>query len=67
MMKYIYCVDEDMKATLLSKGFKLINTIKNPNKNVYVFKFVHELFSSDFSIDTIRQTCVLSDKLKMTF
>lgn len=66
MMKYIYCVDEDMKATLLSKGFKLINTIKNPNKNVYVFKFVHELFSSDFSIDTIRQTCVLSDKLKMT-
>lgn len=66
-MKYIYCVDEDMRATLLSKGFKLINTIKNPNKNVYVFKFVRELFSSDFSIDNIRRTCVISDELHMTF
>lgn len=66
-MKYIYCVDEDTKATLLSKGFKLINTITSPNRDVYVFKFVRELFSSDFSIDSIRRTCVLSDKLHMTF
>lgn len=66
-MKYIYCVDNDMKNTLISKGFKLINTINSPNRNVYVFKFVRELFSADFSIDSIRRTCVLSDKLHMTF
>lgn len=66
-MKYIYCIDENTKSILLSKGFKLLNTINDPNKKVYVFKFVHELFSSDFSIDDIKRTCVLSDKLKMTF
>lgn len=66
-MKYIYCVDNDMRDTLLSKGFKMINTINNPNKKVYVFKLIPELFSSDFSVDDIRRTCVLSDKLKMTF
>lgn len=66
-MKYIYCVDEDMKTTLLSKGFNLINTINSPNRNVYVFKYTSELFSLDFNINDIKKTCVLFDKLHMTF
>ena len=66
-MKYIYCTDENMKTTLLSKGFKLINTVNSPNNKVHVFKCTPELFSLDFSIDDIKRTCVLSDKLLMTF
>ena len=63
----IYCIDENVKDTLLSKGIKLITVNKNSNKDVYIFEYNPKTFSLNFSDPMIRKTCYLSDKLLMTF
>lgn len=63
----LYCIDEKMKDTLVSQGLKLITTNKNSNKAVYVFEYNPKEFKLNFSDSKVRKTCVLSDKLLMTF
>lgn len=63
----LYCIDEDMKNTLVSKGLRLITVNKNPQNNIYIFEYNPKIFSLNFSDDKVRKTCILSDKLLMTF
>lgn len=63
----LYCIDEDMKDTLVSKGLSLITVNKHPQRNVYIFEYNPKTFSLNFSDDHVRKTCLLSDKLLMTF
>lgn len=64
---FLYCLNEKNKEILLSKGFKLVNTAKGSEQNVYVFEFDRKLISSDFSFNEIIKGCTLSDRLYMSF
>ena len=63
----LYCIDDEMKNLLVSKGMQLITTNKNSNKNVYVFDYNPKQYSLNFSDSEVRKKCILSDKLLMTF
>lgn len=64
---FLYCLNEKNKEILLSKGFKLVNTTKGSEQNVYVFELNRGLINSDFSLNEVIKSCTLSDKLYMSF
>ncbi|MDF2951037.1 MAG: hypothetical protein K0S18_620 [Anaerocolumna sp.] len=61
-------IDEELKDTLLSKSYKLINTIEDIHKKkIWLFEYNPSLFCLDINDEEIKQKCFFSDALKMTF
>ena len=65
MPNYLYCRDEQLCNTLLSKKMKLLNKISSSNGETWVFEYNSSLFSLDFNNMEIKNKCCLSDKLIM--
>lgn len=66
-MKYLYCRDENLYNTLLSKNMKLLNTMSSSNGKTWIFEYDPSLFCLNFENKEIKQKCHLSDKLIMSF
>lgn len=67
MKKYINVTDKTLCDTLLSKGYKLLNSINSNNIEMWTFEYVPHLFSLDFEDKEVSKKCFLSDTFKMTF
>ena len=67
MNKYINVIDKDLCDTLLSHGYKLLNSINSTNCKVWTFKYDPRLFSLNFEDKEVSKKCFLSDTLRMTF
>ena len=64
---YINVIDKDLCDTLLSHGYKLLNSIDSTNFKVWTFKYEPCLFSLNFEDKEVSKKCFISDTLKMTF
>lgn len=64
---YINVIDEELCQTLLSYGYKLLNSINSTNYKVWTFKYEPHLFSLNFEDKEVLKKCFISDTLKMTF
>ena len=61
-------IDEELKNTLLSKSYKLINTIEDIHKKkIWSFEYDPSLFYLDINDEEIKQKCFFSESFKMTF
>lgn len=65
-MKYLYVIDKDLRDTLLSKGYTILNST---NSNIEMWTFVYEphLFCLNFEDKEVSKKCFISDTLKLTF
>lgn len=68
-MKYLIVTDEQLYSQLISAGYKLLNTRKSLNQNkVYTFEIDEtKPLCFDISDASVRQKCMLTNKLTMTF
>lgn len=67
-MKLINVIDENIKDTLLSHSYKLINTIEDiHNKKIWTFEYNPNLFSLDINDEKIKGKCFFSNSSLMTF
>ena len=64
---YINVIDEELCQTLLSCGYKLLNSINSTSCKVWTFKYEPHLFSLNFEDKEVSKKCFISDTLKMTF
>lgn len=64
---YITVIDKKLCQTLLSHGYKLLNTNNSSNTEVWSFKYEPHLFTLDFEDKEVSKKCFISDTLKMTF
>lgn len=67
MDKYINVIDEKFCTTLLSHGYKILNSINSTNCKMWTFKYEPHLFCLDFEDKNVSDKCFLTDTLKMTF
>lgn len=66
--KFLYCIDENLCATLLSKEMKLLNTISDTsNRKIWIFEYNPSLFLFDLNDIEVKKKCFFSDSLKMIF
>lgn len=63
MNKYINVIDKDLCDTLLSQGFKLLNST---DCKVWTFEYEPRFFNL-FENKEVSKKCFISDTLKMTF
>ena len=66
MNKYINVIDKDLCDTLLSHGFKLLNSIDSTDCKVWTFQCEPRFFNL-FEDKEVSKKCFISDTLKMTF
>ena len=64
---YINVIDKDLCDTLLSHGYKLLNSIDSTNCKVWTSKYEPRLFSLNFEDKEVSKKCFISGTLKMTF
>ena len=64
---YINVIDKDLCDTLLSHGYKLLNSINSANCKVWTFEYDPRLFSLNFEDKEVSKKCFISGTLKMTF
>lgn len=64
---YINVIDEELCKTLLSYGYKILNSINSNGVKVWTFKYEPHLFSLNFEDKEVSKKCFISDTLKMTF
>lgn len=65
-MQYLYVIDKDLRDTLLSKGYTILNSIDS-NIKMWTFKYEPHLFSLNFEDKEMSKKCFISDTLKLTF
>ena len=65
-MKYLYVIDKDLRDTLLSKGYTILNST-NSNIEMWTFKYEPHLFCLNFEDKEVSKKCFISDTLKLTF
>ena len=66
-MQYINVIDESLCKTLLSKGYRILNSINSNGIKMWTFKYEPHLFCLDFEDIDVSKKCFLTDTLKMTF
>lgn len=67
-MQLINVIDENIKDTLLSKKYKLVNTIEDIHKKkIWVFEYNPSLFCLDINDENYKNKCFFSNSSKMTF
>lgn len=66
MNKYINVIDKDLCDTLLSHGYKLLNSINSTDLKVWTFEYEPRFFNL-FENKEVSKKCFISDTLKMTF
>lgn len=68
-MKYLIVADEALRDHLVENGYELLNTRKCLNQNsVWTFLCDGSMpFCFDINDASVRQKCVVTDKLTMTF
>jgi hypothetical protein len=67
-MQLINVIDENVKDTLLSQNYKLINTINDiHNKKIWIFEYNPSLFSLDINDEMFKGKCFFSNSSMMTF
>lgn len=67
MKKYINVIDENLSNTLLSKGYKLLNSNNSNSVKMWTFEYSPHLFNLNFEDKNVSKKCFLSDTLRMTF
>lgn len=67
MKKYVNVIDKELCDTLLSKGYKLLNSMNSNNKTMWTFEYAPCLFNLDFEDKSVSKKCFLTDTFKMTF
>lgn len=65
-MKYLYVIDKDLRDTLISKGYTILNST-NSNIEMWTFKYDPHLFCLNFEDKEVSKKCFISDTLKLTF
>ena len=65
-MKYLYVIDKDLRDTLLSKGYTILNS-SNSNIEMWTFAYEPHLFCLNFEDKEVSKKCFISDTLKLTF
>jgi hypothetical protein len=65
-MKYLYVIDKDLRDTLISKGYTILNST-NSNIEMWTFKYEPHLFCLNFEDKEVSKKCFISDTLKLTF
>ena len=65
--KYLNVIDKTLCDTLLSQGYKLLNSINSNGIKMWTFEYEPRLFYLDFEDKQVSKKCFLSDTLKMTF
>lgn len=67
-MRLVNVIDEDVKNTLLSKKFKLINEIEDIHKKkIWVFEYNPSLFYLDINDESYKNKIYFSNSSLMTF
>lgn len=63
---YLNVIDKDLCDILISKGYKLLNSIDSGVK-VWTFQYEPHLFSVNFEDKEMSKKCFISETLKLTF
>lgn len=65
--KYLNVIDIGLADTLLSQGYKLLNSINSNGIKMWTFEYEPCLFCLNFEDKEVSKKCFLTDTLKMTF
>ena len=65
--KYLNVIDKTLCDTLLSQGYKLLNSINSNGIKMWTFEYESRLFCLNFEDKEVSKKCFLTDTLKMTF
>ena len=65
--KYLNVIDKTLCDTLLSQGYKLLNSINSNGIKMWTFEYEPRLFCLNFEDKEVSKKCFLNDTLKMTF
>jgi len=65
--KYLNVIDIGLADNLMSKGYKLLNSINSGGIKMWTFEYEPRLFCLNFEDKEVSKKCFLSDTFKMTF
>ena len=65
--KYLNVIDIGLADTLLSQGYKLLNSINSNGIKMWTFEYEPRLFCLNFEDKEVSKKCFITDTLKMTF